>query len=94
MTKIDPSVAEPQNFLSILGLTGMTAWAGLKEIGKLQEGESVFVSAASGAVGSIVCQIAKLKNCRVVGSAGSADKIVWLKSEAGVDRSVQLSRYR
>jgi len=87
VTKIDPSVAEPRNFLSVLGLTGMTAWAGLKEIGKLREGENVFVSAASGAVGSIVCQIAKLQNCRVVGSAGSADKISWLKTEAGVDEA-------
>lgn len=85
--KIDTDVAEPQNYLSILGLTGMTAWVGLTEIGKLKESENVFVSAASGAVGSIVCQIAKIKNCRVVGSAGSAEKIEWLKSEAGVDEA-------
>jgi len=87
VTEIDTQAAEPQNYLSVLGLTGMTAWAGLNEIGKLKEGENVFVSAASGAVGSIVCQIAKIKNCRVVGSAGSANKIAWLKNEAGVDES-------
>jgi len=87
ISKIDTKFAEPKNYLSILGLTGMTAWVGLKEIGKLKEGESVFVSAASGAVGSIVCQIAKIKNCRVVGSAGSVDKIAWLKTEAGVDEA-------
>jgi len=87
VSKIDTKAAEPQNYLSILGLTGMTAWVGLNEIGKLKEGENVFVSAASGAVGSIVCQIAKIKNCRVVGSAGSADKIAWLKTEAGVDEA-------
>jgi hypothetical protein len=87
VSKIDTEAAEPQNYLSILGLTGMTAWVGLNEIGKLKDGENVFVSAASGAVGSIVCQIAKIKNCRVVGSAGSADKIAWLKNEAGVDEA-------
>ena len=83
--KIDPQTAEIQNYLSVLGLTGMTAYVGLLNIGKLKEGETVFVSAASGAVGSIVCQIAKAMNCRVVGSAGSAKKIGWLKEKAGVD---------
>jgi len=85
--KVDTKVAEAQNYLSILGLTGMTAWVGLNAIGNLKEGENVFVSAASGAVGSSVCQIAKIQNCRVVGSAGSADKIAWLKNEAGVDEA-------
>jgi NADPH-dependent curcumin reductase CurA len=85
--KIDPSVAPVQSFLGVLGLTGMTAFVGLLEIGKLKEGNCVFVSAAAGAVGSIACQIAKLKNCRVVGSAGSAEKIAWLKRDAGVDEA-------
>jgi len=66
-------------------MTGMTAWVGLTEIGQLKERETVFVSAASGAVGSIVSQIAKIKNCKVIGSAGSANKIEWLKEKAGVD---------
>ncbi len=79
--------AEPQNFLSVLGMTGMTAWVGLTEIGNLKEGETVFVSAASGAVGSIVAQIAKIKNCKVIASAGSADKIEWLRKNAGVDEA-------
>lgn len=83
--KIDTDLAEPQNYLSVLGLTGMTAWVGLNKIGSLQDGETVFVSAASGAVGSIVCQIAKAKGCRVIGSAGSPEKIEWLKSEAKID---------
>lgn len=83
--KIDADRAQPQNYLSVLGLTGMTAYVGLFEIGKLKQGDSVFVSAASGAVGSIVCQMAKLNNCRVVGSAGAAEKIDWLKEKAGVD---------
>ncbi len=84
---IDPSIAEPRHFLGILGLTGMTAWVGLTRIGELRDGETVFVSAASGAVGSAVCQIAKVRNCRVIGSAGSAEKIAWLKEEAGVDEA-------
>ena len=83
--KIDPGTAQPQNYLSVLGMTGMTAWVGLTEIGKLKEGETVFVSAASGAVGSIVCQIAKLKNCKVIASTGSEKKVEWLKQRAEVD---------
>ncbi len=83
--KIDTSISEPKNFLSILGMTGMTAWFGLLKIGELKEGSQVFVSAASGAVGSAVCQIAKLMGCRVVGSSGSAEKIAWLKDKAGID---------
>ncbi len=86
-TKIDTSSVAPQSYLSVLGMTGMTAFVGLLKIAELKENEKVFVSAASGAVGSIVCQIAKAKNCFVVGSAGSADKIEWLKNKAGVDEA-------
>lgn len=57
------------------GMPGMTAYAGLLEVGQPQKGETVFVSAAAGAVGQIVGQIAKLKGCRVVGSAGTDDKV-------------------
>lgn len=85
VTKIDADNAPPQAYLGVLGMTGMTAWVGLNTIGNLQSGDHVFVSAASGAVGSIVCQIAKRKGCHVVGSAGSAKKIEWLKKTAGVD---------
>jgi len=88
VTKVDPRLAPLQAYLGVLGMTGMTAWVGLNVIGKLKENETLFVSAASGAVGSIVCQIAKLKNCRVVGSAGSQKKIDWLKQEAGVDAAL------
>lgn len=77
-----------QSHLSVLGMTGMTAFVGLMRIAELQAGERVFVSAASGAVGSIACQIAKIRNCFVVGSSGSADKIEWLKSKAGVDAAL------
>jgi len=83
--KIDPKVAPIQAYLGTLGMPGLTAYVGLLDIGKPKEGETVFVSAASGAVGSIACQIAKIKGCRVVGSAGSDEKVAWLREEAGVD---------
>jgi len=72
-------------YLGILGMPGMTAWVGLIEIAKLKEGESVFVSAASGAVGSVVGQIARIYNCHVAGCAGSDEKVELLKSEFGYD---------
>ncbi|MEM7134912.1 MAG: NADP-dependent oxidoreductase [Chloroflexota bacterium] len=87
LQKIDPSLAPLQSFLGTMGMPGMTAYFGLLEIGKPQAGETVFVSAAAGAVGSIVCQIAKIKGCRVVGSAGTAAKIAWLE-EIGVDVAI------
>jgi hypothetical protein len=69
-------------------MPGLTAYVGLLDIGRPQPGNTVFVSAAAGAVGSIVCQIARLKGCRVVGSAGSADKVWWLQEVAGVDAAI------
>jgi NADPH-dependent curcumin reductase CurA len=83
--KIDPKVAPSQAYLGTLGMPGLTAYVGLLDIGKPKEGETVFVSAASGAVGSIACQIAGIKDCRVVGSAGSDEKVAWLLEEAGLD---------
>jgi NADPH-dependent curcumin reductase CurA len=83
--KIDPNLAPIQAYLGTLGMPGLTAYYGLLEIGKPKEGETIFVSAASGAVGSVVCQIAKIKGCYVVGSAGSDEKASWLLEEAGVD---------
>ncbi|MEZ4630431.1 MAG: NADP-dependent oxidoreductase [Deinococcales bacterium] len=74
-------------FLGPLGMTGMTAYVGLLDIGKPKEGETVVVSGAAGAVGSMVCQIAKLKGCHVVGIAGSDEKCAWLKS-LGVDGAI------
>ena len=85
LTKIDPGLAPVQAYLGTVGMTGMTAYVGLLHIGELKEGETVFVSAAAGAVGSVVCQIAKLKGCYVVGSAGSDEKVSWLMEEAGID---------
>ena len=66
-------------------MTGLTAYVGLLRIGQLKEGETVFVSAASGAVGSVACQIAKVKGCYVMGSAGSKEKVSWLVNNVGVD---------
>ncbi len=72
-------------YLGTLGMPGMTAYVGLLRFGEPKPGETVFVSAASGAVGANVCQIAKLKGCRVVGSVGSDAKARWLQEECGVD---------
>lgn len=74
-------------YLGILGMPGMTAWVGLTEIAGLKEGESVFVSAASGAVGSVVGQIARIYGCHVGGCAGSDEKLDLLKSEFGYDEA-------
>ncbi len=87
LTRIDPGETPLQAYLGTLGMPGLTAYCGLLEIGKPVEGETVFVSAASGAVGSIVSQIAKIKGCRVVGSAGSDEKVAWLRETAGVDEA-------
>lgn len=88
LTRVDPSLAPLQSFLGVLGMPGMTAYVGLLDIGKPQPGETVFVSGAAGAVGSEVCQIAKIKGCRVVGTAGSAAKVRWLEEVAGVDVAI------
>ena len=81
-----PAVDAPRSwYLGILGMPGMTAWVGLFEIGKARAGETVFVSAASGAVGSIAGQLAKLHGCRVAGCAGSDEKVELMKSEFGFD---------
>ncbi len=85
LTRVDPSAVPIQAYLGVTGMPGMTAYIGLLDIGQPKENETVYVSAASGAVGSIVCQIAKIKGCRVVGSAGSDRKVAWLIDELGID---------
>jgi NADPH-dependent curcumin reductase CurA len=85
LVKIDPKLAPIQTYLGTFGMPGMTAYVGLLDIGQLKGGETVFVSAAAGAVGSVACQIAKIKGCRVVASAGSDEKVAWLRDVAGVD---------
>lgn len=83
-TRID-SAAPPQSYLGPLGIPGLAAYAGLLSIGEPKAGETVFVSAAAGAVGAVVAQIARIKGCRVIGSTGSEDKARWLTDEAGID---------
>jgi NADPH-dependent curcumin reductase CurA len=86
ITKVDPKIAPVQYLLGILGITGITAYVGLFKIGEIREGQdTVFVSSAAGGVGSVACQIAKIKGCRVVGSSGSDEKVRWLLDELKVD---------
>ncbi|WOJ94650.1 NADP-dependent oxidoreductase [Congregibacter variabilis] len=79
-------------FMGPLGATGMTAYFGLTDIGKPQAGETLVVSAAAGAVGSMVGQIGKIHGCRVVGIAGSDDKCQWLTETAGFDAAINYKR--
>ncbi|HYM32345.1 MAG TPA: NADP-dependent oxidoreductase, partial [Candidatus Cybelea sp.] len=73
----------PEQLMGVLGVTGLTAYYGLLEIGKPKPGETVLVSAAAGAVGSIAGQIARIKGCRVVGTAGGPEKCAWLMRDLG-----------
>src|SRR5215468_11300620 len=83
--KVDPALAPISTSLGILGMPGLTAYFGLLEICNPQPGETVVVSGAAGAVGSLVGQIAKIKGCRAVGIAGSNDKVKYLVEELGFD---------
>jgi len=86
--KVDPSLAPLPTYLGALGMTGMTAYFGLFDTGKLQEGDTVVVSGAGGAVGSIAGQIAKIKGCRVIGLAGGEEKCSWVVDDLGFDASI------
>jgi hypothetical protein len=79
---------KPEWLMGVLGVTGLTAYYGLLEVGKPKAGETVVVSAAAGAVGSIVGQIAKIMGCYVVGTAGGPEKCAWLTQELGFDAAV------
>lgn len=83
--KVDPSRAPLPLYLSALGMTGMTAYFALLDVGAPKAGDTVVLSGAAGAVGSIAGQIAKIKGCRVVGIAGGAEKCQYLKDELGFD---------
>jgi NADPH-dependent curcumin reductase CurA len=85
LAKIDPKLAPISTAVGVLGMPGMTAYMGLLEIGKPQPGETVVVAAASGAVGSAVGQIAKIKGARAVGIAGGKQKCDYVKNELGFD---------
>jgi NADPH-dependent curcumin reductase CurA len=86
--KLDPAQAPISTALGVLGMPGMTAYVGLLDIGQPKPGETVVVSAASGAVGAVVGQIAKLKGCRAVGIAGSKDKCAYVVDELGFDACI------
>lgn len=85
LRKVDPSVAPISTALGVLGMPGMTAWVGCNTIAQMQPGETIVVSAATGAVGSLAGQLAKAKGLRVVGVAGGADKCAYAVEELGFD---------
>ena len=92
LQKIDPAAAPISTSLGVLGMPGMTAYVGLLDIGQPKAGETVVVSAASGAVGSLVGQIAKIKGCRAVGIAGGAEKCEYVVKQLGFDDCVDHKR--
>ncbi len=87
LRKVDP-VAPLSYYLGVLGMPGLTAYVGVIDIGQPKEGETAVVSAAAGAVGSIAGQIAKIKGCRAVGTAGSDEKCAWVTGELGFDACI------
>ncbi|HET8614337.1 MAG TPA: NADP-dependent oxidoreductase [Actinomycetales bacterium] len=93
--KVDTAVAPAQAYLGVMGMPGLTAYVGLLEIARMQPGEIVFVSAAAGAVGSLVGQIARLKGAAaVIGSAGGAEKCAWLVDGLGFDAAIDYKAVR
>ena len=88
LRKIDANIAPASYYLGILGMTGLTAYFGLMHIGKPKAGETVVVSGAAGAVGMVVGQIAKIQGCRVVGIAGTEQKVELLKNDLGFDEAI------
>ncbi|NIC00777.1 NADP-dependent oxidoreductase [Halobacterium sp. R2-5] len=85
---VDPSIADLPAYLGVLGMPGRTAYFGLLEVGDPKPGDTVVVSGAAGAVGSVVGQIAKLNGCRVVGFAGTDEKVDWLTEDLGFDAAI------
>ncbi len=85
---VDPNLAPLPMYIGTLGMTGMTAYFGITEVAKVKEGDTVLVSGAAGAVGSIVGQVAKIKGCKVVGIAGGADKCKYVVEELGFDACI------
>jgi len=84
-TKIDTSLAPASAYLGVLGVPGLTAWAGLKVVGELKSSDVVFISSAAGAVGSVAGQIAKIAGATVIGSAGGPEKVAYLTEKLGFD---------
>jgi NADPH-dependent curcumin reductase len=92
VNKVDTRIAPLPVYLGTLGMPGMTAYFGLLEIGQPKEGETLVVSAAAGAVGSVVGQIGKIKGCRVVGLAGGAEKCQYVVNELGFDAAIDYKK--
>lgn len=88
LNKVDPKKAPFTTYLGVLGLTGITAYLGLEKIGKLKAGDTLLVSGAAGAVGSVAGQIGKIKGCHVVGIAGSEEKIKIIKEKFNFDEGI------
>ena len=88
VAKVDPEAASLTAYLGILGMTGLTAYLGLKNIGTPKSGETLVVSGAAGAVGSVVGQIGKIMGCKVIGIAGTDEKVEQLKSKFGFDEGI------
>lgn len=85
LTRLDPDLGPPEVHLGLLGGTGLTAWSGIVAVARAAPGETVWVSAAAGAVGSVAGQLARARGCRVVGSAGGAAKVAHLLDDLGLD---------
>jgi NADPH-dependent curcumin reductase CurA len=88
LTRVDPKLAPLPVYLSTLGMPGFTAYFGLLEVGRPQPGQTVVVSGAAGAVGTVVGQVARIKGCRAVGIAGGADKCRYLTEQLGFDAAI------
>src|SRR5258708_16953 len=88
VTRVDPTVASAPVHLGVLGISGLTAYFGLLDVGRPEPGQTVVVSGAAGSVGSIAGQIARIQGCRVVGIAGGPDKCRWLVDELGFDAAI------
>jgi NADPH-dependent curcumin reductase CurA len=90
--KVDPKLAPLPKYLNALGMPGMTGYFGLLDVGQPKAGETVLVSAASGAVGQVVGQIARIKGCRVIGIAGGAEKCAYAVQELGYDACIDYKK--
>ena len=88
VTRLDPSLAPLTAYLGALGITGLTGYFGLLDVGRASAGDTVVVSAAAGAVGSIAGQIARIRGCRVIGIAGGPDKCRWIVDDLGFDAAI------
>ncbi|MGV8815880.1 MAG: NADP-dependent oxidoreductase [Gelidibacter sp.] len=92
LEKVDPSLAPISTAVGLLGIPGLAAYFGIINVGLLKKGETVVVSGAAGAVGSIAVQIAKIKGCKVIGIAGSEAKIAYLENELGIDQGINYQK--